>query len=166
MTENRESAFVGRTETLLHLEETLTNGSRCLTLIGPGGIGKTRTVRELLEREALKDLYPGGMVFCDLANCQSGTELVERVAQSLQLRLGGGSNVEELVAQVGSALALRPRILILLDNFEHLIEYGSDTVAKWVRLAGNVPNLVTSRRRLGLPPSKCSHLSPYPSKTG
>lgn len=89
---------------------------RLLTLVGTGGVGKTRLA--LAVAQALLDDFADGACFVPLATVSDATRVMEAIAQALGLWEVGDLPVEEHVRT-----ALRDRhLLLLLDNFEHLIE--------------------------------------------
>ena len=138
-----EDDFIGRALELRQLREMLSRPPcRMLTLVGPGGVGKSR-----LARRALRELAPqfaDGAEFVALEDIVSPGEVIGRVAQDLGLQLGGGRDALAVVSE-----HLRAReLLLVLDNFEHVVP----ALAVVERLAQACPRLkllVTSRVRLG-----------------
>jgi predicted ATPase/class 3 adenylate cyclase len=135
-------AFVGRSADLRTIADRLGAGSRLLTVVGPAGTGKTRLVRRY-GWTWLGD-WPGGVYFCDLSEARTLEGILFVVALSLEIPLG--SNDPNL--QLGHAMATRGRCLIILDNFEQVVEHAPATVGTWVDRASNASFLVTSRERL------------------
>ncbi len=137
------ASFVARDEELVEVRRTLSEaGCRLLTLVGPGGVGKTR-----LALEAAREMQFGdGLCFAPLAALNTGGLLPGAVADALEVRLYGEErSLEALLEQ------LRPReMLLILDNFEQLLPEGADFVAAVLEHAPNVKLLVTSRQRLHL----------------
>ena len=165
-------------------------GHRLVTLLGPGGCGKTRLAVELaralqsaagaagagdpvashgapdlsdqrkpVDLRGLTDpngapAFPGvpptpeaidGVAFVSLVSCSTRSQAIDALMGALGVPGQGGEPLDDLVA----ALAER-RWLLVLDNFEQLVDHAADVVA---RLAGALPHLqiiVTSRRALGL----------------
>lgn len=133
---------------------------RLVTLLGPGGSGKTRLAVELARAlqgraltEAGAELEGGAATFAPIANvafvslvaCNTRARALDAIASALGVPGQGG----ELVDELASALHER-RLLLVLDNFEQLVDSTGDVVA---RLAGTLPRLrilVTSRRALGV----------------
>ena len=117
---------------------------RLLTLLGPGGIGKTRlSVRYGWERLAW---WPGGVWFCDLADARTFDGMTQSVAAALDVTLGR----TDPVTQLGHAIASHGRCLIILDNFEQIASDGRLALEQWLARATEARFLVTSRERLRL----------------
>src|SRR5450755_1557350 len=136
--------FVGRTAQLQDIASRFQRGTRLLSVLGPGGAGKTRFAIRFA-RTWLGD-FPGGIWFCDLSQGRSLEGLVHAVAHGLEVPLGSADPVEQL----GRAISGRGRCLVILDNFEQLVAYARLTLEKWVRNAGEARFLVTTREVLGL----------------
>jgi predicted ATPase/tetratricopeptide (TPR) repeat protein len=112
---------------------------RLVSLIGPGGTGKTRLSLEVARQEAPS--YRGGAWFCDLTASRTPDDLAEVVARAMGLPL---VQEPEPVQQVAGALASRGGCLLLLDNFEQLAPYAS-VIETWLDRAPALRVLVTSR---------------------
>ena len=135
-----------RTEVLEH---------RQVTLVGPGGSGKTRLAVELAHAlhdssgVARGDRAAEGtfdlVVFVSLIGCGRADELVDALLAALLVRAGGGDAVERL----GNALADRHALLVL-DNIEQLDVAAAAVVARLAAMLPQLHQLVTSRRVLGL----------------
>jgi predicted ATPase len=138
-----EDDFVGRALELRQLGETLSRPAcRVLTLVGPGGVGKSR-----LARHALRELAPRfaeGAEFVALEDVVAPGEVIGRVAQALGLRLGGG---RDALAVVSEHLGER-ELLLVLDNFEHVMPARA-VVERLAQACPRLKLLVTSRVRLG-----------------
>ncbi|MBL9022188.1 MAG: tetratricopeptide repeat protein [Myxococcales bacterium] len=146
---SERTTFVGRERDLEALEALVTSGERLITLLGPGGAGKTRLARQIGAR-LLKD--PRGPVrsvwFCDLAEARSEVELLAAVGSALHVPLvSARSDTSDPIAH---ALAARQPLLLILDNFEQLVEHAARTVGAWHAKAAGVVFLLTSRVRLRL----------------
>ena len=135
--------FVGREEEIQELDRNLA-GSRLVTLLGAGGIGKTR----LAVRYGWQSLseWPGGVWLCDLTEARDANSVASSVARSLAIPLKG----DDPVGQLGHAINGRGRCLLILDNFEQVVGHAAATVGRWLELAGEARFLVTSRERLAL----------------
>lgn len=136
--------FVGRADELAHLRELLGNTAcRLLTITGPGGAGKSRLALELAGAQAQD--FPHGVCFVPLSGVASSAFLHSAIAERLELRPTGR---EDARTQLLTRLRAR-RILLVLDNFEHLAE-GSVLVAELLEHAPELRIVVTSRERLNL----------------
>ncbi|MBP1705132.1 MAG: hypothetical protein H6Q36_871, partial [Chloroflexi bacterium] len=140
------TSFVGRSEELAAIDRLLDDPAcRLLTLVGPGGAGgKTRLAIEAASRRL--DRYEHGVHFIPLAAVASPDLLPAAMAGSLQLEIDSEYSGFEARRQLLDFLHPR-RTLLVLDNFEHLVE-GSPLVAEVVDEAPGVAMLATSRERL------------------
>lgn len=136
--------FVGREETLATLESSFDAGARLVTLLGPGGVGKTR----LATRFGWKSLsdWPGGVWFADLTEARSEQGVVLAVAAALRVPLGAG----DATHLIGHAMAARGRCLVILDNFEQVVDCAPATVGNWLGSCPELRLLATTRVRLKL----------------
>lgn len=136
--------FVGR-EWLLTLaaERLLQPQVRLLTLVGPGGIGKTRLCLELGHR--LLDAFEQAVCFIDLSSLTIAEQFPAQLAQGLGLVV---EQSDEVVAAVAQSLAQR-QMLLILDNFEHLLP-AAPLLSRLLEAAPGLKLLVTSRAVLQL----------------
>jgi predicted ATPase/DNA-binding SARP family transcriptional activator len=137
--------FFGRETELSRLAELLSAAeTRLVTLTGPGGSGKTRLALEVAGR--LAEAWHGAVWFASLVDVADP----RRVPDTLRdvLRLPGSPDVEPL-EQIVAVLSRQPTLL-LLDNFEHLVDEGVPRVQTLLERVPTLTCLVTSRRRLDL----------------
>ncbi|MBN1976088.1 MAG: tetratricopeptide repeat protein [Anaerolineae bacterium] len=136
--------FVGRRDLLQQIAHYLEHPAcRLLTLLGPGGIGKTRLALQAA-REAL-DAFLNGVWYIPLSSVNAVEFLVPTVADGLGLRFSGSRAPSEQLADY-----LREKeLLLVLDSLEHLLE-GADWLVDVLHRAPGVKILVTSRERLNL----------------
>jgi predicted ATPase/tetratricopeptide (TPR) repeat protein len=137
------NAFFGRVPELRELADRLKRGQRLVTLLGPGGTGKSRLSLEFARR--WRGDWPGGTWFCELEEVATAEELVAAVARAAGIRLEGG----DAAAWVAARLAQRPPTLFLLDNFEQLVQHA-DVIDQWITGTPNTAWVVSSRERLQL----------------
>jgi predicted ATPase/class 3 adenylate cyclase len=141
------TSFVGRTEELATIDRDLDDPAcRLLTLVGPGGSGKTRLALEAASRRL--DRYQHGVHFVPLAAVASPDLLPAAVAAVLQLKIDMEWSGFDARQQLLDFLHDRAALLVL-DNFEHLVE-GSPLLAEVAEEAPRVEMLATSRERLGI----------------
>jgi predicted ATPase/DNA-binding CsgD family transcriptional regulator len=135
------TAFIGRTRELDDLASLLLE-CRFVTLIGPGGIGKTRLA---LETAAHLRGYRDGAYFVPLQPLDSSAYIVPTIADALDFKFFSN---EDSKTQLLNYLR-RKNLLLILDNFEHLLD-GVEIVNELLSQASQVSVLVTSRERLNL----------------
>ncbi len=141
------TSFVGRASELEAIDRLLEDPEcRLLTLVGPGGAGKTRLALEAAARRV--DRYPHGVHFVPLASVASPDFLAPALAESIQFALDGVHSNLSAQDQLLDYLSERSTLLVL-DNFEHLVE-GSGLLGEVIERAPHVELLTTSRERLNV----------------
>ncbi len=141
------TSFVGRVSELDEIDRLLEDGDcRLLTLVGPGGAGKTRLALEAAARRI--DRYPHGVHFVPLVAVASPEFLAPAVAESIQFAVDGAHSGFSAQEQLLDYLAERSTLLVL-DNFEHLVD-GADLLGEIIERAPKVELLTTSRERLNV----------------
>jgi predicted ATPase/DNA-binding SARP family transcriptional activator len=155
------SHFFGRETELSSLEALLQPGAptRLVTVTGVAGAGKTR-----LALEAARGLAPafhGAVWMVPLADL-SGPHIADHILQQLNLPPSPGIDA---LAQVTAYLGRQP-VLLVLDNFEHLMEEGTELLHALLERAPTLTCLVTSRQRLHLEPQTEFAVSPLAPPTG
>jgi predicted ATPase len=136
--------FVGREEELAELAELLASPDcRLVTLVGPGGIGKTRLALQAATDQIGNFLH--GVAFVPLAPVSSPDLLVSAIADALGLAFHERQDPEQQLLNY----VREKELLLVLDGMEHILE-GADVLARILRRAPGVIVLVTSRERLNL----------------
>jgi predicted ATPase/DNA-binding SARP family transcriptional activator len=137
--------LVGRTAAVGQVRELL-NGHRLVTLTGPGGVGKTRLALETATQAAAA--FPDGVWLAELAGpTRAGfSSPADVVIDVLGIRDDSAMDRSELLAE-----SLRDsRMLLILDNCEHLIDQVAKLAARALQVAPELRILVTSREPLML----------------
>ncbi len=139
------TSFVGREDDMAAILDQLADPDcRLLTLVGPGGMGKTRLALAVAER--VVDDYTDGVVFVPLAPVASAGGVVMAIATALQIPFSHG---QESAGQILFNYLEQKQMLLVLDNFEHLLD-GAELAHQLLSAARQVTLLVTSREVLGL----------------
>ncbi|WP_420629149.1 AfsR/SARP family transcriptional regulator [Candidatus Leptofilum sp.] len=137
--------LIGRATELAKIRQLLEEeaGCRLLTLVGPGGIGKTR-LSLAAGRET--DTFADGVAFIPLAAVDNPTFLAESMATQLDVRFSGQLPAKQ---QIINHLQQK-QMLLILDNFEQLISNEGHWLGDLLREAPQIKLLITSRERLNL----------------
>ena len=137
------TSFVGRGREVCEIAALLRE--HCLvTIVGAGGVGKTRVAMQT-GRGTLED-NPDGVWLIDLSPLADETLVASAILAALQLPPTTGSPLDVIVAYIRTR-----RLLIILDNCEHVIAQARGVAAVVARAAAHVRVLATSRQPLNLP---------------
>lgn len=134
--------FVGRQQEIHDLKKLIAS-DRLVTVLAPGGMGKTRL--SLAVARGQIGHYRDGVYFVPLAPLSSPADIVTTIAENIGFVFHGEQAPDQ---QLVSFLKHRTLFLIL-DNFEHLLD-GAGLVSEIIQSASDVKILVTSRERLNL----------------
>ena len=136
--------FVGRDQELAETSALLEDPTcRLLTLVGPGGVGKTRLALEIASR--MRERFEDGVCVVPLQAVQQAEHMAMAIVGTLPLHL---SNRDDPRQHLLDYLRQR-RLLLVLDNFEHLLD-GVALLTDLLAIARQVKLVVTSRERLNL----------------
>ncbi|MET9484694.1 BTAD domain-containing putative transcriptional regulator [Streptomyces sp. NPDC006638] len=169
----RLTSFVGREGDIDAIRADL-SGARLVTLLGPGGAGKTRLSQEAAERAS--GAWPDGVWLAELAPVDDPETVADAVLTSLGARetVLRGAGAEEFRAvdrQAGEPLVrlaehcARRRMLLLLDNCEHVIGAAATLAEELLARCPNLTVLATSREPLGVPGEVVRPVEPLPPRS-
>jgi predicted ATPase len=127
---------------LAGLESTV-EAATVVTLVGPGGVGKTRLAVEFARGRL--PAFPDGVWVVDLSPVGSPDRVASEVAAAFGVTAGAGDQVRLLTEQVGDR-----SVLLVLDNCEHVIDAVADLVGRVVGACPAVKVVCTSREPLGV----------------
>ncbi|HEV2375090.1 MAG TPA: LuxR C-terminal-related transcriptional regulator [Streptosporangiaceae bacterium] len=140
--------FVGRQQELADLRRMLAR-SRMVTLVGTGGVGKTRLAAELVP--GVRKSYPGGVWWSDLAPLVATAQVEAAVAAAVRASASDEPTTPRtLVAAVSGSCAAGATLLVL-DNCEHLVGACADLISSLLAECPRLRVLATSREGLGIP---------------
>jgi DNA-binding SARP family transcriptional activator/predicted ATPase len=145
--------FVGREAEIVEIQACLRDSAcRLLTLVGAGGMGKTRLALEAV-RDWMSQLQEDGLegvTLVPLAPVQTAEAIASAIAQVAGFPLSPGREPEEQLLDI----LHQKRWLLILDSFEHLPD-GAGFLTEILRTAAGVKVLVTSRAQLNLQGEYC-----------
>jgi predicted ATPase/class 3 adenylate cyclase/transcriptional regulator with XRE-family HTH domain len=143
--------FVGRSEELDSLVALLVDPQvRLVTVVAPGGMGKTRLALAALERLQRDKRFLHGVAFADLAPLVSAEHLDTTLAAVVGLPLATGQAVTRAPRRQLLDYLREKRLLLALDNCEHLLDGAAELASAILSEAPGVTLLATSRERLEL----------------
>ncbi|MEM7132919.1 MAG: tetratricopeptide repeat protein [Chloroflexota bacterium] len=147
------TSFFGRTQELAEIRALLTEEVDCrlLTVVGPGGTGKTRLAIE--SSAQVQGSFTGGVVFVPLAECEQPMQIPQTIMDTLNLRLPSDADIKSRLL----GYAQDKELLLVLDNFEHLSD-GADLLTELLHHTSKLQLLVTSRESLDLEEEWLYHL--------
>jgi predicted ATPase/DNA-binding SARP family transcriptional activator len=142
------TAFIGREQELQEVARLVTS-ARLITLVGGGGVGKTRLALEVAAQ--VSDAFPGGAAWVELASLADGALVLPSVAAALGVHQdAGGGDADTLAGRLFAPLS-EERPLLVLDNCEHVLDAAAALVQMLLQRCPELRVLATSRQRLGLP---------------
>jgi predicted ATPase/Tfp pilus assembly protein PilF len=143
------TALIGRDTEQYEIWERLQK-VRLLTLLGPGGVGKTRLALAVAHQSTTR--FSGGIWFLDLAAVQQGTALIPLLVRTLNIK---GEALEDVAQRIGEQV-----VLLIFDNCEHLIEAVAEALGTLMNSCANLRVLATSRQALGIMGEELVTISP------
>ncbi|MFD5965530.1 BTAD domain-containing putative transcriptional regulator [Streptomyces sp. NPDC060311] len=168
----RLTSFVGRDGDLETLRADLAS-TRLVTLLGPGGAGKTRLSQEAAEGAG--DTAPDGVWLAELAPVDDPADVPEAVltavgARETVLYRAGAEEMRAVTASEGQDTAVerlvehcgRRRMLIVLDNCEHVVDAAARLTEELLARCPHLTVLATSREPLGVPGESLRPVEPLP----
>lgn len=151
------TSLIGRNRALTALCDLLRDERLPLvTVIGTAGVGKTRLI--LAAAEDLADTFPDSVVYVDLSPLSKPDQVMQALATGLGILDQGAIPLAEAVRR----RLVRQRLLLVLDNFEHLLE-AAPLLSELLHAAPGVQMLVSSRAPLRLNGESLFALGPLPA---
>jgi predicted ATPase/DNA-binding CsgD family transcriptional regulator len=147
--------FIGRSRELADLPVLLSQ-RRLVTLIGPGGVGKTRLAAEYAK--ATRRSYRGGVLWIDLGRLTHASSIEPAIAAAAEASVRGPSMTEALTQR-----CVTGTVLMVLDNCEHLIDAVAEIAARLLAAHPKLRMLATSREQLQIPGEAHLPVQPLPA---
>ncbi|HEX6381390.1 MAG TPA: BTAD domain-containing putative transcriptional regulator, partial [Acidimicrobiia bacterium] len=140
--------FIGRAQELTEVQEQVA-ANRLVTLVGPGGAGKTRLALEAASR--MRDGFPDGVWLVELAQLSDGSLVPQAIAAGVGFLVGElAQSKQGIEAALAERLRSR-RILVVLDNCEQVIDRAATTAHALLGSCPDLSILATSREALAVP---------------
>src|SRR6185437_15004114 len=149
------TSFIGREREREEIEEML-GGTRLLTLLGMGGLGKTRLALQV--GTSVMDTYPDGVWFIDLQTIRDGSLVAAETARVLGVREEPG---RPLMQTLTAHLKTR-KLMLILDNCEQVIDASAEVANAILRASPEVRIVATSRIALRVPGEQTYVVQPLP----
>jgi len=148
--------FIGREKEIESLDVLLQDPAiRLITIVGPGGVGKTRLAIACAQRQLVNgNSHPfiDGAVFVPLAGIDTADQILSEIAKALNLTVintGMAGQASSGIDQRLIDFLSSKRMLLVLDNFEQLLD-ATHSITKLLQIAPEICILITSRQRLHL----------------
>ena len=149
------TSFIGRERELTDVSQML-GTARLLTLLGMGGLGKTRLSLQVAAEQTHQ--FPDGVWFLDLAPISDAGLILGETAQTLGVR----QEPDRPLLQTLCAHLKSQRALLILDNCEHVIKVSAQMASAILKVAPHVRILASSREPLRAPGEQCYPVLPLP----
>jgi len=147
----QSTRLVGRVTEINTLNAFFSNVDlRLATIIGPGGMGKTRLALAVAERQLAAARFPDGVFFVELAGVDMAEQITTTIADTLDFPLVGGGGLARTPRQQVLDLLRAKQLLVILDNCEHLLDGVRELATAILAETPGVALLATSRERLNL----------------
>jgi predicted ATPase/DNA-binding CsgD family transcriptional regulator len=138
----RLSSFIGRKKEMAELRR-LSAHTRVLTILGPGGAGKTRLATEFARQQ--RDRFADGALLVELAEVRDGSLVADAIARAARITVRG----EDAQTALSRRLAGK-HLLLVIDNCEHLVRPVAEVVVRLLGECERISVLATSRERLNV----------------
>jgi predicted ATPase/DNA-binding SARP family transcriptional activator len=153
--ERRPTRFFGRDEDVRRVEGAVRDGP-LVTLTGVGGVGKTRLAVETARHAG--ERFPDGVWLCELAPLSDGAAVGHALAAALGVQQQQGLGIEQTITDYLDGR----RLLLVVDNCEHVLDAAACIVDRIVRHCPSVAVLATSREPLGVEGERVVPVHPLP----
>ncbi|HYH98832.1 ATP-binding protein [Hyalangium sp.] len=142
--------IIGRSDELEALRGWFAAEARLVSVVGPGGMGKTRLATHFGRQQLQTRAWEGGVWLCNLTEASTEADICHALGEALGVSLSHGGEESQPVEQLGRALAGHGATLVILDNLEPILRHLPATLGRWLEMAPQARFLATSREALRL----------------
>ncbi|MEQ9032765.1 MAG: AAA family ATPase, partial [Aggregatilineales bacterium] len=143
-----QTSFIGRAQEIEEISALLDNPScRLLTLVGPGGIGKTRLAREVASQK--QSIFNNGIFFVPLASITRADDVLTIITEAMPFGLQQDTRTPQEQFFDYLREQRHKHFLVVLDNLEHILD-SVTIISEMLAATDNLKILVTSREALNL----------------
>jgi len=138
------TTFIGRDVELAEMDRLLTDPSiRLITIVAPGGMGKTRLALEVAAKQLPR--FPSGVYVVSLASLSAGEQIIPAIAEAVDLQFQPDAEPKQQLLEYLRA----KQMLLVIDNFEHLLD-EADLIGTILHTGPQIKIVITSREKLNL----------------
>ncbi len=152
------TSFVGRVDELARLQRLFDGGAQLVTVVGSGGMGKTRLARQHARASLAPEVW-----FCDVSGATTADALRVAIGRVVGLQPAASAD-DEPAAQMAEGLADRGHVFLVLDNLEQVVEHAASLLTVWLAGCPRLQVLATSREALRIVGEALLPLSPLKSE--
>ncbi len=161
---NEEMPLIGRGEFLAQLDQLRTSNARLITLLGPGGMGKSRLALAHLHKS--REHYPGGIWRIDTGDGLPIVVFLQGLCLQLGIQPTPETSIDSLNDQITTELSTRGTALLLTDNFDEDRDPILAAVKTWLQSMPHLHVLITCRARTQLPQERVIELTGLSPEAG
>ncbi|MEL6344079.1 MAG: tetratricopeptide repeat protein [Myxococcota bacterium] len=150
--------FIGRSDALTRLDAQVTSGASLITVLGPGGAGKTRLVTRYAHQSMSR--WSGGVWFCDLSTATTPDAVLHATAETFNVDFSNGAPD----TRISQAIQRKGRCLVIFDNCEQIVHFAEQIIGRWSTACPDACFLATSQQVLNLPGEVLCELGSMPEE--
>ncbi|GEM_PF-1057297 len=153
------STFVGHDTDMAKIAAHFASEARLITLFGTAGVGKSRVAIEYARRH-LESQTDASVWWCHCGEADGLDGTISAMAAALGVPLVGAATRDAAIEQLGHALTGRKRALVVLDDFDKMVDYVEESIGVWLAMAPQARFLITSRSLLRVADEAAIEIAP------